>query len=207
MLRYLLLVAATISLAGCQSNNPYQAESVPLPPAPSAAATHFDPNAYPAASQQKTYSYWCWFEPAQSTTPSSATQEMAQQVLAEQLEQYALRPAATAEQCELKVQLSSQQHQRIRRDYYDDYYPSTYYSHGYGRGYHDRYRYSGIGVDFPIGARTYTEHYQQLHLIFTDAVTSQTIWQTQSQISNNVRAETSEKALRDTINRMLQDYN
>ncbi len=42
MLRYLLLSTGAILLFGCQANNPYQAQGLPLPAAPAAAATHFD---------------------------------------------------------------------------------------------------------------------------------------------------------------------
>ncbi len=61
-------------------------------------------------------------------------------------------------------------------------------------------------MDFPIIPRTYTEHFQQLTLTFTDAESGQTIWQTQSQITSNQHAQTSETALREAINKMLKDY-
>ena len=48
MRSYLCLGAITLCLVGCQASNPYQGERVPLPPAPAAAATHFDRSAYPA---------------------------------------------------------------------------------------------------------------------------------------------------------------
>lgn len=208
MLRYLLLSASSVLLLlGCQTSNPYQAESLQQPPAPAAAATHFDASAYPIAIDKKTYTYWCWHDQPLNPIPSSALQTLERQVLTEQLEQYAFRPASTSAPCELKIKLSSQHSQRIRHDYNDS--PSAQYGYGFGRGYpyNERYRYSGIGVDFPITPRSYTEHYQQLTLTFTDAKTDQIIWQTQSQISSNQHAETSEKALREAMNRMLKDYN
>lgn len=206
MLRYLLLSTGAILLFGCQANNPYQAEGLPLPAAPAAAATHFDKSAYPAVIDKKTYTYWCWNELSTQSLYSDATQSVERQALAEQLEQYAFRPASSSNRCELKISINSQYGQQTRRDYSD--YPSAHYGYGYGRshGYHDRYRYSGIGMDFPIIPRTYTEYFQQLTLTFTDASSGQIIWQTQSHITSNQHAQTSEAALREAINRMLKDY-
>ncbi len=206
MLRYLLLSTGAILLFGCQANNPYQAQGLPLPAAPAAAATHFDKSAYPAVTDKKTYTYWCWNELSTQSLYSDATQSVERQALAEQLEQYAFRPASSSNPCELKISINSQYGQQTRRDYSN--YPSAHYGYGYGRshGYHDRYRYSGIGMDFPIIPRTYTEHFQQLTLTFTDASSGQIIWQTQSQITSNQHAQTFEAALREAINRMLKDY-
>ncbi len=206
MLRYLLLSTGAILLFGCQANNPYQAQGLPLPAAPAAAATHFDKSAYPAVTDKKTYTYWCWNELSTQSLYSDATQSVERQALAEQLEQYAFRPASSSNPCELKITINSQYGQQTRRDYSN--YPSAHYGYGYGRshGYHDRYRYSGIGMDFPIIPRTYTEHFQQLTLTFTDASSGQIIWQTQSQITSNQHAQTSEAALREAINKMLKDY-
>lgn len=206
MLRHLLFSAGSILLLGCQASNPYQAESLPLPPAPTEAATHFDASAYPAAIDKKTYTYWCWHDQALNLTPSGDVLAVERQVLAEQLEQYAFRPASAIERCELKITLSSQHSQRIRRDYND--YPSAHYGYGYGPSYpyHDRYRRSGIDVDFPITARTYTEYYQQLTLTFTDAQTGQTIWRGQSAVAGQQQTQPDETALRKAINTMLENY-
>ena len=206
MLRYLLLSTGATLLLGCQANNPYQAQGLPLPAAPAAAATHFDKSAYPAVPDKKTYTYWCWNELSTQSLYSDATQSVERQALAEQLEQYAFRPASSSNPCELKITINSQYGQQTRRDYSN--YPSAHYGYGYGRshGYHDRYRYSGIGMDFPIIPRTYTEHFQQLTLTFTDAASGQTIWQTQSQITSNQHAQTSEAALREAISKILKDY-
>ncbi|MDY0205563.1 MAG: DUF4136 domain-containing protein [Pseudomonas sp.] len=205
MRRYLFISAAALFLAGCQTQNPYKADSVPLPPAPAAAATHFDASAYPAVTRSKTYTYWCWHNQYATSTVALASDQTAQRVLAEQLEQHGLRPASKPEQCELKVQLNSQHSQRIRHDY--DNYPSAHYGAGYGRNtYHDRYRHSGIGVDFPITPRTYTEYYQRLTLTFSDSQTNQPVWRTQSTVSSDQNAHTSEEALRKAFDSMLESY-
>lgn len=203
MHRYLLLALMAIGLFGCQSKNPYQAASLASATTPDATANPLTNNAYPTD-----YRYWCWDERSASAIQSSANQTRTQHVLVEQLEQYALRASPSAEQCQLKVQLSTQQQQRVRRDYYDDYYPSAYYNHGYGHGYgyYGRHRYSGIGFSIPLRTRSYTEYYQQLQLVFSDAASGQIIWQSQTQVSSNARAETSEQALRDGIKTMLDSF-
>lgn len=203
MLRYLVLSSTAIVLFGCQASNPYQAQSQPLPPAPAAAATHFDSSAYPAAAEQKHYNYWCWYTPlsVQALSPDSA-----QTVLAQQLEQYGLRAASATQQCELKVQLNSQHSQRIRHTDYN--YPSAHYGYNRGHGYpfHDRYRYSGIGLEMPITSRSYTEYYQQLTLTLSDAQTGAMVWQAQGEVASNQQAQISEEALRKAINSILNSY-
>ena len=116
-LRYLFISAAALFLAGCQTQNPYKADSVPLPPAPAAAATHFDASAYPAVTRSKTYTYWCWHNQYATSTVALASDQTAQRVLAEQLEQHGLRPASKPEQCELKVHASHQQNTNTHRRY------------------------------------------------------------------------------------------
>lgn len=206
MLRYLLPSVATLFLLGCQASNPYPGASVPLPPAPAAAATHFDASAYPAQISAKSYNYWCWHDQNLSPAPSASAQTSAQRILTEQLEQHGLRPASAAQPCQLKVQLSSSQRQHERR-VYDD-YPSANYGYGYGHGdaYYDRHRYSGIGVNMPIRSRSYTEYYQQLTLSFTDAQTQQSVWRTQSTVSSDLQGQTTEEALRKAIANMLSSY-
>lgn len=203
MLRYLVLSSTVVVLFGCQASNPYQAQSRPLPPAPATAATHFDSSAYPAATEKKHYNYWCWSAPlsAAALSPDSA-----QTILAQQLEQYGLRAASATQQCQLKVQLSSQHSQRRRHADYN--YPSAHYGYGYGRGhpFHDRYRYSGIGLEVPITSRSYTEHYQQLSLTFSDAQSGAVVWQAQGETTSNQQAQVSEEALRKTLNSMLNSY-
>lgn len=74
-------------LAACQSQNPYRAESLPMPPAPPEAATIFDRSAYPAAPRDYgRYRSWSWLD---GQAPSS---ELADSVSAG-LDQYGLRPA------------------------------------------------------------------------------------------------------------------
>lgn len=207
MCRYFCLITLSLWLLGCQSSNPYQAESLPLPAAPANTATHIDLNSEPATATGQDYTYWCWSESHSQPALADYPQQTAQHVLAEQLEQYGLRPAHSNEQCELQVQLSSQHSsQTVRYDYYD--YPSAYYGYGHGRShpFYDRYRYSGLGLNIPITPRSYTEYYQQLNLSFTDAHTGLVIWRGHNTLRSVQNAQTSAQALRQAINSMLNDY-
>ena len=47
------LLPLLLLLAACQSDNPYQASSLPLPPAPAAAANSFDASFAPAADKAR----------------------------------------------------------------------------------------------------------------------------------------------------------
>ena len=61
MPRLAILLPLLLLLAACQSDNPYQASSLPLPPAPAAAANSFDASAYPAAPRDwARYQHWRW---------------------------------------------------------------------------------------------------------------------------------------------------
>lgn len=205
MLRYLYLTVLSALLLGCQSNNPYQADSIPLPAAPASAAEHFDASSYPVIAQRKDYNYWCWPTANQQSLPAEYTIDSPQHILAEHLEQYGLRPAASFAQCELQVQLSSQQHSQ---SVYYDYYPSAHYGYGYGRGhpFHDRYRHSGIGINVPLTPRSSTQYYLQLQLSFTEAHTGQAIWRGHNTVSSDRHGHTSARALRQAINSMLDNY-
>jgi len=127
----------------------------------------------------------------------------AQAILAEQLEQYALRPADSIEQCELQVQLSTQ-HSSHRVVY--DHYPSAYYGYGYGHPFHDRYRHSGFGMHMPIYPRSSIHYSLQLQLSFTDAATDRLIWRNVNTVNSDQYGQATEQALRKAFTRMLNSF-
>lgn len=208
MLRYLAFSMALVALWGCQASNPYQASGLALPPAPPAAATHFDASAYPVAPQLKSYTYWCWHNQQTRANDTLAAQDTAASIVAEQLEQYGLRAASSPAQCQLKVLFTRQHNQLIQRSYYDSPYPSANFGYGYGTHRHpyDRYGYSGIGLSVPVLPQTYTEYYQQLSLTFSDAQSGLLVWRGQSTVSSDHNAQVAEQALRKAINTMLDQY-
>ena len=208
MLRYLLLSIIPFMLISCQASNPYQADGKPLPPAPPEAAQHFDRSSYPAQLGTQDYNYWCWQHLDANQSNPVYPPDSAQGIVAEQLEQYGLRAATYLQQCELKILFSSQHGQRTNYNYYDRPYPSVSLGYGYGRfnTYHAHYRHSGIGINFPITPRAYTENYQQLTLSFIDAKTGQQIWQGRSTVSHQNNSTNSIPNLREAIRVMLDNY-
>lgn len=205
MYRYLALGIAAVAAVGCQSSNPYQIEGMPLPPAPAAAATHFDTSAYPAQVNFKDYRYWCWHNQALSHS-NSDRQNSAHSLLAEQLEQQGLRPASSAQRCELKVQLSRQQRQR--QHYYNAPYPTANLGYGYGgrHSYRHHAGYSGIGMSIPITPRSATQYYQVLTLSLTDAQTGAAVWRGQTTVPSSQNAQIDAQTLSDAFHSMLNGY-
>ncbi|HZJ91776.1 MAG TPA: DUF4136 domain-containing protein [Thiopseudomonas sp.] len=200
MYRYLYAMALPVLLLGCQTNNPYQTESLPL-----AQITHTSKHLPANSKASKTpydYRYWCWATHPQTLTVEQQP-ESAQAILAEQLEQYGLRPAETLEQCELQVQLSTQ-HSSHRVVY--DHYPSAYYGYGYGHPFHDRYRYSGFAMHMPIYPRSSIHYSLQLQLSFTDAASDRLIWRNVNAVNSDQYGQATEQALRKAFTRMLNSF-
>lgn len=200
MARYLYALALPVLLLGCQINNPYRAESVPV-----AQITSHPTHLTDSSQVSKTphdYRYWCWATHSQAIIldqlPGSA-----QAILAEQLEQYGLRPAESLEQCELQVQLSTQ-HSSHRVVY--DYHPSPYFGYGYGHPFHDRYRHSGFGVNIPIYPRSSISYSLQLQLSFTDAATDHLIWRNVNTVNSDQNGQVAEQALRKAFHQMLNSF-
>ncbi|HZJ94026.1 MAG TPA: DUF4136 domain-containing protein [Thiopseudomonas sp.] len=200
MYRYLYALALPALLLGCQTNNPYPTESAPIAQT-SGYAEHLTTSGTPSKMPHD-YRYWCW-----ATTPQVITVEQqpdsVHAILAEQLEQYGLRPAESLEQCELQVQLNTQ-HSSHRVVY--DYYPSAYYGYGYGHPFYDRYRHSGFGMNMPIYPRSSISYSVQLQLSFSDAATHDLVWRKVNTVSSNQYGEASEQALRKAFNTMLSNF-
>ncbi|KEZ74744.1 hypothetical protein C5I_0105105, partial [Pseudomonas syringae pv. syringae FF5] len=56
-----LLGTALLGISACQSDNPYVASSLPMPPAPAQAAKTLDMSAYPAPPRDYgRYRSWGW---------------------------------------------------------------------------------------------------------------------------------------------------
>lgn len=200
MFRYLYALALPVLLLGCQTHNPYQADS-----APATQITNHPMHLTSSTQTSKTpqdYRYWCWATGSQ-TISLKQQPDSALTILAEQLEQYGLRPAESLEQCELQVQLSTQ-HSSHRVVY--DYHPSAYYGYGYGHPFHDRYRYSGFGMHMPIYPRSSISYSLQLQLSFTDAATDHLIWRNASSVNSNQAGQATEQALRKALNKMLNNF-
>ncbi|MBH3341779.1 MULTISPECIES: DUF4136 domain-containing protein [unclassified Pseudomonas] len=147
-------------LAACQSQNPYQAESLPMPPAPPEAATTFDRSAYPAAPRDYgRYRNWSWLD---GRVPSS---ELADGVSAG-LDQYGLRPALNGPG---DVLVSARISQETRLRQYQDNVGGYY---GTGSDWDRRY---GAYGSVPI-VRTYEQKVAVVRIELIDPRDRQVVW-------------------------------
>lgn len=147
-------------LAACQSQNPYQAESLPLPPAPPEAATTFDRSAYPAAPRDYgRYRSWSWLE---GRAPAN---DLADSISAG-LDQYGLRPALNGPG-DVLVSARISQETRLRQ-----------YQHNlggyYGTGSHWDRHYGAYG-SVPI-VRTYEQKVAVVRIELIDPRDRQVVW-------------------------------
>lgn len=164
-----LLILLSVLLAACHGRNPYQAESLPLPPAPAEAARTFDQSAYPPPVQDFShYRSWAWYTPPLGISQIGSDQ--LQLALSSALDQRSLRPAHGDQSPDLLIGASLRSERRIRQ-YYD--HSGLYYGHGH----HDHY---GAWSSIPI-VRTYEERILVTRIDFFDAASRQLLWSTQGE--------------------------
>ena len=98
------LLLLCLSLGACQSQNPYVADSKPLPPAPAQAANTVDRSAYPAPVRDYgRYRNWAWRDgrlPAGSAWADSA---QVAEAVSDALDQRGLRPVHDNRRADLSV--------------------------------------------------------------------------------------------------------
>ena len=192
MFRYLIPVCCLL-LAACQSKNPYQSESLPMPPAPP-QAQGLDLSAYPAAAREfSRYRSWNWQQlPAGSAWASG--EQLAEAVAAE-LDQRGLRPA-TGSTADLLVRAQMSQEIRLRQ-VYDDY--GGHYGHGrYGRHY-------GMYGQVPM-ARSYQEEVVVVRVELIDARDGQSLWSSSAESLAGGDGSKRMGALRAAVRKALADY-
>ena len=147
-------------LAACQSQNPYQAESLPMPPAPPEAATTFDRSAYPAAPRDYgRHRSWSWLE---GRAPAN---DLADSISAG-LDQYGLRPALNGPG---DVLVSARISQETRLRQYQDNLGGYY-----GTGSHWDRHYGAYG-SVPI-VRTYEQKVAVVRIELIDPRDRQVVW-------------------------------
>jgi hypothetical protein len=163
----LVALIGCLALGACQAPNPYVASSLPLPPAPAAAALPLDTSAYPAAPRDYArYRSWAWVnDQLPGGTPWAAPEAIAEAVSAG-LDQRGLRPARTGP-ADLRVAVELRQERRLQQvqDNYDSYYGSGYRPYGpYGH-------YGG-----PPMVRTYEVQVMVVRVHLFDGTTGQEVW-------------------------------
>ena len=188
-----LLLLAT--LAGCQSDNPYTAESKPLPPAPVQAAQHLDLSAYPAKPRDYgQYRTWSWQRLPAGTAWASS--EQVQEALSNALDQRGLRPHRTGKNSDLKVSAELRLEQRLRQ--VTEHYGSQYGHSRYGNEY-------GMWGSAPL-VRSYTEEVMVVRIELFDGQDGQPIWSASAETLSSGSQSERAAALRNAVQQTLAAY-
>lgn len=194
--RVIAIVLSSLSLAACQSPNPYVASSNPLPPAPAQAAQTFDASAYPPAPRDFAhYRNWAWFNDRLPLGTTLADPAQIADSVSQALDQRGLRPARNGQPADLRVSADVRMEQRVRQVQDDGYYGGP----GYGPyGPYNYYR--------PPVVRTYVVNVMVVDIHLFDGVSGQPVWraaaETASEGSESQRAD----ALRQAVAKALSSY-
>lgn len=208
MKRCLALLAISLTLSACQSDNPYVADSRPLPPAPAQAATAIDMSAYPAPPRDYgRYRSWAWLN--NQLPPGTAWMDSAQvaEAVSNGLDQRGLRPARASQPADVYVSAATRQETRLRqvRDY-DSYY-DPYYGSSIGYGGYRRHGYGGYGgyASVPV-VRTYQVQVMVVQISLFDARTGQPVWSASADASSGSKESDRGQALRQAVQQALNAY-
>lgn len=187
-------------LVACQGSNPYQAESLPMPPAPAtaaAAADTFDLSAYPAAPRDYgRYRNWSWRDGQLPAGSAWAGSDLLAESLSSGLDQYGLRPAPQGQSGDLQVSASLSLEKR-QRQYYDN--VGGYYGHG---RHWDRY---GAWGSAPL-LRTYEEEVAVVRIHFFDGQDGQPVWSSSGEARSSGSQSERADALRAAVKAALDGY-
>jgi len=193
-----LLSLLCLSLAACQSGNPYTNESAPIPPAP--PIEQIQSPIYPAAPRDfSSYQNWSWRSPPAAAASIAA--EQLQEMVAGALDQRGLRPAPAGAKGDVLVSVSANLETRLHQTY-DDY--------GYG-GYGPRVGVGRYGDGYggwgstPV-VRTYEEEVIAVRVEMYDGASGQPIWSNRAEARSRAGQAERTDATRDAVNRALADY-
>lgn len=199
MNRAMPLLLCSLGLAACQgqSQNPYGTQSLPMPPAPAAAAQTFDRSGYPAPTRDYgLYRSWAWQHGQLPTGAGWVDSAQIAAMLVDSLDQQGLRPAQQGAQPDLLVSGSVRMERRQVQDYDRG---GAFYGNGpYGNTY-------GVGGSVPL-RRTYEQQVLIVDVQFIEAASGQVIWSDSAEnISVDEQAERN-RLLRKTIQQVLSSY-
>ncbi|KPZ28160.1 DUF4136 domain-containing protein [Pseudomonas coronafaciens] len=200
----LALLALFFGVSACQSDNPYVASSLPMPPAPPQAANTLDMSAYPAPPRDYAkYRTWGWLNG--QLPPGTAWVDSAQVVeaLSNGLDQRGLRPARNNQPADLYVSATTRQEVRLRQVRED---VDPYYGGGPGYGPYGGYRpgYGGY-ASVPV-VRTYQEKVMVVQINLFDARTGQPVWSANADAHSSNNLADRSKALRQAVQQALTAY-
>lgn len=205
----LLLTASLSLLAACQgqSHNPYQAQSLPMPPAPASAAQTFDRSGYPAAARDYgRYRSWAWQNGQLPSGAGWADSAQIAEMLVDSLDQQGLRPAQNGAKADLLV--SSQVRMEHRRFRHHSRSNATFVGAWDGSRWDANRRHAntyGVGANVPL-RRHDTQNVLIVEVQLTEAASGQIVWSDSAEsLSADDPAERS-KLLRQTIQHVLSSY-
>ena len=192
MPRYLLILPLFAALAACQSQNPYTATALPMPPAPAAAANPgLDPGSYPAAPlDYGRYRSWAW-----AWVDGTGFGGPLQDAVSEALDQRGLRPARANAPADLTVSAHLSSEQRTRQT--TDYYGGGYYG-GWGDPWYG-------GASYPV-TRTYVVTVSVVRIALFDAHSQQEIWSGSAEYDNGSSQSDQARALREAARKAMDGY-
>jgi hypothetical protein len=197
MNRPIALLLCSLTLAACQSQNPYTAQALPMPAAPAGAAQTFDRSSYPAAARDYgRYRSWAWQDGQLPSGAGWADSAQIAEMLVDSLDQQGLRPAQSGTKPDLLVRSSVRMERRQVHDYERG---GVYYGNSpYGNTY-------GVGGSVPL-RRSYTQNVLIVNMQFIEATSGQVIWSDSAEnLSSDEQAERS-KILRKTLQQALRSY-
>lgn len=193
MLKPMASLLLCLSLAACQSTNPYQGESAPLPPAP--PIEQIQSPLYPAAPRDfSAYRSWSWYAPPAAT--ASLSSEELQEMIAGALDQRGLRPAPEHTGSDVRISASAALERRLRQAYdeYDPYFSSGRHGASYGTWYRA-----------PM-VRTWEEEVVSVRIQLHDASSGLVIWSNQAEARSAGSRSERKEAVREAVKRALADY-
>ncbi len=199
MSRRFCLLALCLGVTACQSNNPYTASSMPLPPAPAQVPHGPDLSAYPAAPRDYArYRTWAWSDDRLPAGTTWADPAQLAEVVGNALEQQGLRPRRDTAAPDLRVSADLQVEKRLRQVQEDYGYGGAYGGGPYGNRY-------GMYNSVPI-VRTYEVQVLVVRISLFDAGTGQPIWSASAETGTQGNQLERADALRDAVSKALASY-
>ena len=192
------LLLLCLSLGACQSQNPYVADSKPLPPAPAQAANTVDRSAYPAPVRDYgAYRNWAWRNGQLPAGTAWADSAQIAEAVSGALDQRGLRPQRANQPADLLVSADVRLEKRLKQ-VQDDY--------GYGYGGYNRYG-NGYGMynSVPI-VRTYEVTVAVVRVNLFDARSGQPVWSTSAETASQGSLSERAEALRKAVQKALSAY-
>ncbi len=191
MSRRFYLLALCLGVTACQSDNPYTASSMPLPPAPAQVSHAPDLSAYPAAPRDYArYRTWAWTNDQLPAGTVWADPAQLAEVVGNALEQQGLRPRRDSAPPDLRVSADLHVETRLRQ---------VQENYGYAGGPYGMYNSAPI-------VRTYQVQVLVARISLFDAGTGQPVWSASAETGTQGNQLERADALREAVSKALASY-